>query len=202
MQDSRARTGGALAVSALGEVERALLERVTPAPTADPPSGEEQTAIDIARSWTSLIVQPAFQPPRDARYVPMRAEGSGFDIVRVWYATALGELHIAQTFSVLALTLPAAAVRDVNATARQLLQQRDRIRLVTSGTEGEAEHGEQAPPDHDGYRDWVGHLRWWRTPSALAFVTLKTAEAPGRAVIGWGPGLNQVWFRLYAPRPE
>ncbi|HET9317998.1 MAG TPA: hypothetical protein VFQ51_20560 [Vicinamibacteria bacterium] len=187
-------------MSARDEVGRTLLARVTPPLPAGPLSMEEQTAVDVARSWTRLILQPAFQPPSDARHVPTRAEAGAFDTVRVWDPSALGEVHLAQTFCVLAVTLPGGGARDVTAIARRLLQQRDRIRLTVSGTDGDTGWGQQAPPDHDGHRDWLGHLRWWKDAAVLGFLTLKTADAPGRAIMGWGPELNQLWFQLYAER--
>jgi hypothetical protein len=186
--------------SFVNEVCRELLElRRPPVPTAPLPNAEE-TALQVAKSWTGLLLQAPFRPPADTPYVPAYADGGAFDILRVWYPTRLGEILVAQTLCVFAVVMHDGGARDVNATAKQMFQQGDRVRLVTSGSEGTASYGEQPPPEKDGHRDWMGHLRWWRDGDLLAFLTLKTAEAPGRAMMGWGPELNQYWFRLYEPQ--
>jgi len=180
----------------VNEVARELLKRQkAPAPVAPLP-GAEETAIQIAQSWTGIILNPAFAPPREAVYVPFHAETGKFDILRVWYPTRLGEVLIAQTFCAFSVVMQGGP-RDVNVIAKQIFQQKDRIRLKTSGADGAVSYGEQPAPAAETHRDWMGHLRWWTDGETLGFVTLKTSETPGRAMMGWDAEINRYWFRSY-----
>ena len=180
----------------MNEVCKELLERrKAPAPVA-PLSSAVETAIQIAKSWTGVILNPAFLPPEEAAYVASYADPDPFDVLRVWYPTRYGEVLIAQTFCVFSLSMQGGP-HDVNAIAKQIFQQKDRIRLKTSGTEGGVSYGEQPAPAEERHRDWVGHLRWWTDGETLSFLTLKKSESPGKAMMGWGAELNRHWFRSY-----
>ena len=73
-----------------------LVPRRPVAPSA-PLSPAEQTAIEVARSWSRVVLAPPFQPPDDAPHVPSYADAASLDILRVWYPTPIGKILVAQT---------------------------------------------------------------------------------------------------------
>ena len=142
------------------------------------------------------MLNPAFLPPEEAAYFPFRADPGPFDILRVWYPTGHGEVLIAQTLCVFSLVVEGGE-RDVNAVARRLFKQSERIRLEVSGTDGAFSYGAQRTPIEGEPRDWMSHLRWWANCERLGFLTLKKSETPGRGMTGWDAELNRYWFRAF-----
>ncbi len=177
----------------LNEVCKELLARRI-ARTVAPLSSGEKTAIQVAKSWTGVILSPAFQPPEESAYIPFRVDASSFDILRVRFPTRYGEVLIAQTFCVFSVVMEGGP-RDVNALAKGIFNQKDRIRLKVTGTEGGVSYGQQPAPPEERHRDWMDHLRWWTDGDTLGFLTLKQAETLGKAMMGWGVELNRDWFR-------
>jgi hypothetical protein len=182
----------------LDDVGRELAARCqAPAPSSVAPlSAAEETAVQVAKLWNRAMLSPTFLPPEEAAYFPFHADPGPFDILRVWYSTRYGEILIAQTLCVFSLVIEGGK-HDVNAMARELFKQSERIHLEVSGTDGAFSYGAQHAPIEGEPGDWMRHLRWWANGESLGFLTLKKSETPGKGMTGWDAELNRYWFRAF-----
>jgi hypothetical protein len=163
-------------------------------------------ALDRAGQYTRAMLNDAFNPPQEMRWLVTEDDEGICDTLRGSWETPRGAIDVAHSKHVIMIRLrdrsnqgQADERTRAASAARAIFREGDFFCLVDQGLRGQGRWGmhdrSRTPQLDPDWPHWKGELRWFVEGNDVVFLTLKATGEPTREVISPGAGFNTRWFR-------